>query len=228
MLAALRLAAGGCMFFAMLVSLTSFVSAQNSTLSQNVDLLSELRRGGYVMFMRHPSTDKDGKDKDLQKLDDCATQRNLNEEGRTVSKNIGDAIRSLKIKVGKVYTSELCRAKDAAKLMGFNDFNITKNLNLCYENAQLIIPVAENEKRILEVRKIISKVPKKGNNTLIVSHRPNVEDAARTLDPNGKGFGDLAEAEMIVFKPQSGDPAYKYMGRISAKQWTDWAENTPK
>lgn len=223
MIATARFAIRSCTFFALLVTLTSLSMAQTSTTIPSAELLAQLRQGGYVIFMRHPQTDKNSKDVDLQKLDDCATQRNLSDEGRTVSKTVGDAMRSLKIKVGKVYTSEFCRAKEAAKLMGFNEAKVTKNLNLCYNDAKLVIPVAENEKRVSEVRKIISKAPKKGSNTLIVSHRPNVEDAARMLDPNGKGFGDVAEAEMVVFQPQSGDPAYKYVGRIGAKQWTEWA-----
>jgi len=212
--------------FLAIVAQASAVPAQNPGASD--DLLNQLRGGGHVIFMRHPETEKEGKDVDMENLDNCATQRNLSEQGRTTSKTVGDAMRALKVPVGVVMTSQFCRAKEAAKLMGFAETQASQDLNLCYRDATLIIPVAENDRRISQVRKILAEMPQSGTNTLLVSHRPNMEDAARTQDPGGKGFGDVAEGEMVVFKAQGGEPGYRYIGRIPAKRWTEWANLASK
>lgn len=174
--------------------------------------------------MRHPPTEKEGKDVDMENLDNCATQRNLSEEGLNVSKMIGESIRALNVPVKTVMTSQFCRARDAAKAMGFADAAQVKDLNLCYRDATLVIPPDENEKRVAAVRKILSTEPAPGANTLLVSHRPNMEDTSRSLDPGGKGFGDVAEAEMVVFKPQPNGTGYDYVGRIPAKRWSEWVK----
>jgi len=73
-----------------------------------------LKSGGIVLF-RHanaPGTyDPPG-----MRLDDCATQRNLDETGRAQARRIGEAFRARGIPVGKVLTSRWCRAKETAEL----------------------------------------------------------------------------------------------------------------
>jgi phosphohistidine phosphatase SixA len=73
-----------------------------------------LKAGGIVLF-RHanaPGTyDPPG-----MRLDDCATQRNLDDAGRAQARRIGEAFRDRGVAVGKVLTSRWCRAKDTAEL----------------------------------------------------------------------------------------------------------------
>lgn len=73
-----------------------------------------LKSGAIVLF-RHanaPGTyDPPG-----MRLDDCATQRNLDEAGRVQARRIGQAFRERGIEVGRVLTSRWCRAKDTAEL----------------------------------------------------------------------------------------------------------------
>ena len=45
-------------------------------------LLGELRQGGYVLFLRHASTDFSQDDSRMTSSEDCATQRNLTDKGR--------------------------------------------------------------------------------------------------------------------------------------------------
>lgn len=73
-----------------------------------------LRRGAVVLF-RHAIAPGVG-DPSGMRLDDCATQRNLDAAGRRQAIGIGEAFRAKDIPVGAVLTSEWCRARDTAEL----------------------------------------------------------------------------------------------------------------
>jgi len=85
---------------------------------QNLDgqpLLDALRHGGYVIVMRHATTEAKP-DAPRVDLADCATQRNLTYDGRTMARSIGSAFDQLKIRLGRVVSSPFCRAEDTAAL----------------------------------------------------------------------------------------------------------------
>ncbi len=73
-----------------------------------------LRQAGIVLF-RHANAPGGG-DPPGMRIDDCATQRNLDDAGRAQSRRIGEAFRSRAVEVGAVLTSQWCRARDTAKL----------------------------------------------------------------------------------------------------------------
>lgn len=73
-----------------------------------------LRAGAIVLF-RHANAPGTG-DPPHMKLDDCATQRNLDAGGRAQAARIGEAFRARAIPVGAVWTSRWCRARDTAIL----------------------------------------------------------------------------------------------------------------
>jgi len=50
------------------------------------------------------------------KLDDCSTQRNLDENGQAQARRVGDAFRQNGIAVGRVLSSPRCRCLDTARL----------------------------------------------------------------------------------------------------------------
>ena len=74
-----------------------------------------LRTPGAVVVVRHsyaPGTF----DPPDARLDDCSTQRNLDESGRAQAKRLGDAFRANGIVVGEVLSSPRCRCMDTARL----------------------------------------------------------------------------------------------------------------
>src|SRR5438477_662789 len=81
------------------------------------ELLPELRKGGHVLFIRHPRTEADQADTDPLNLDNIKAQRQLSEEGRKQAKTLGEAFRTLNIPVAKVVSSKFYRAQEAAKLL---------------------------------------------------------------------------------------------------------------
>ncbi|MGC2438582.1 MAG: histidine phosphatase family protein, partial [Pseudolabrys sp.] len=50
-------------------------------------------------------------------LDDCATQRNLSEQGRAEARALGERFRTQQVKVGKIVSSQWCRCRQTAELM---------------------------------------------------------------------------------------------------------------
>jgi phosphohistidine phosphatase SixA len=178
------------------------------------ELLPELRKGGYVLFIRHPRTNPDQADTDPLNLDNVKAQRQLSDEGRQQAKALGEAFRALKIPVEKVLSSKFYRAREAAQLLGVGA--VTPLVEVT--EGGLVVSPNENQRRAKALRQILSTPPAEGKNLVIVSHKPNLQDAA------GKEFGDLAEAEVAVFKPL-GAGKFKLVARVAAPAtWREWAK----
>src|SRR5438093_7693937 len=74
-----------------------------------------VRAPGSVVVVRHsyaPGTF----DPPDAKLEDCATQRNLDDGGRAQARRIGEAFRRNGVTVGPVLSSPRCRCLDTARL----------------------------------------------------------------------------------------------------------------
>ena len=173
----------------------------------------QLQKGGYVLFMRHGKTDPDQADTDPLHLDNVQAQRQLTDEGRQQARTLGDAFRALKIPVGTITCSKFNRAQEMAKLLGFSTPQPSLDVS---EGGQVVSP-RENQRRTEALRALLSTPPPAGSNHLIVSHRPNLQDAA------GKEFGDLSEAEVVVFRPL-GAGKFELVTRVAPVSiWTEWA-----
>src|SRR5205809_7339041 len=99
-----------CAYLAVLLA-TGVVAAEPPS---PTELLTELRKGGYVLFIRHPQTNPDQADTDPLHLDNVKAQRQLTDVGRREAQAMGKALRALKIPVGKVIASKFYRAQEAA------------------------------------------------------------------------------------------------------------------
>jgi phosphohistidine phosphatase SixA len=74
-----------------------------------------LRAPGSVVILRH-SFAPGGFDPPDARLDDCSTQRNLDDNGRAQAKRIGEVFREQRIAVGAVLSSPRCRCLDTGRL----------------------------------------------------------------------------------------------------------------
>ncbi len=74
-----------------------------------------LRTPGAVVVLRH-SYAPGAFDPPDARLDDCTTQRNLDETGRAQARRIGEAFRQQGLTVGAVLSSPRCRCLDTARL----------------------------------------------------------------------------------------------------------------
>jgi broad specificity phosphatase PhoE len=74
-----------------------------------------MRAPGSVIIVRHayaPGTF----DPPDARVEDCSTQRNLDENGRAQARRLGEALRAKGITVGRVLSSPRCRCLDTARL----------------------------------------------------------------------------------------------------------------
>ena len=130
-------------------------------LDQN--LKKEIRQGGKLIFIRHAYAPGSGDPQNFN-LKDCSTQRNLNNDGRKQSKNIGSIFLKNHIKINNVYSSEWCRCKETATI-AFKQFKTKKFLNSFY-SAQF----EKNRKTQMKDFKDFLKKWNKEDNLIFVTH----------------------------------------------------------
>ena len=90
-------------------------------------IIDELQQGGKLIFIRHAYAPGGG-DPDNFNINDCSTQRNLNDKGKDQSKKIGNFFRENNILLENIYSSEWCRCKETA-LIAFKNFEKKSFLN---------------------------------------------------------------------------------------------------
>ena len=120
--------------------------------------------GDKIVMIRHALAPGRGDPKGF-KIDDCSTQRNLDEIGINQSKNIGKLFKKKKIKIDQVLSSQWCRCKDTAKY-AFNNYKEFSALNSTFSP-----PYDKKEKQqIRELRNFVQKWNGKGGNLILVTH----------------------------------------------------------
>ena len=134
-----------------------------NTSYSNENLVSVLKEGKKIIFIRHALAPGNGDPDDIN-LNDCDTQRNLNLEGINQSKKIGNYFVKNDINIEKIYSSEWCRCKDTA-LHAFQKYEIFDALNSFYDQK-----FHKNKNRqVKELKSFIEKWNNSGN-IILVTH----------------------------------------------------------
>jgi len=181
---------------------------RDSVLLNNADqLVAKLQQGGYVIYFRHAMVDWQQRDTDRNNMDNCNTQRALSEKGRTQSRSIGAAIKSLNIPIGIVYASPYCRSIDMAKL-AFDDVSVAYDLKALAQAGR-----QESQRRVNVLKNMLATTPPTGRNTILISHAENISKAAGVK---------TIEGDAVVFKPLEED-GFKEIAYIKSAQWTEMA-----
>ena len=148
-------------FLALLFIFISLVFSNQAF--SNDDLIQSLKEGGKIIFIRHAYAPGGG-DPDNFDVNDCSTQRNLNNEGISQSKLIGEFFVKNKIQIDQVLSSEWCRCKDTAKY-AFKNFKTFNALNSFFS-----LKFAQNEdKQIKDLKNFIQNW-KSEKNLVLVTH----------------------------------------------------------
>jgi len=126
-------------------------------------IINSLKEGGKLIFIRHAIAPGNGDPTEF-KIDDCSTQRNLNQFGIDQSKIIGLFFNENKLKIDKVLSSEWCRCKDTAEI-AFKNFKTFKPLNSFYDPR-----FADNEKKQIKDLKKFIKEWDSDKNIIFVTH----------------------------------------------------------
>ena len=129
----------------------------------NDKVIESLKEGDKLIFIRHALAPGNGDPENFE-LQDCSTQRNLNEIGIQQSKKIGLIFKKNEIKIDNIYSSEWCRCKDTAKY-AFDDFETFDALNSFYD----IRFAANEDKQIKDFYEFIDSIDSK-NNIVFVTH----------------------------------------------------------
>ena len=140
------------------ISLTTSIKADS-----NKNLINSLEDGEKLIFIRHAYAPGSG-DPDNFNLNDCSTQRNLNEDGRKQAKYIGDFFTKNKIKIDKVLSSEWCRCKETAEI-AFTNFSTNSFLNSFYSYKF----TKNKKKQINALNEYIDKF-KSNKNLVLITH----------------------------------------------------------
>jgi broad specificity phosphatase PhoE len=170
--------------------------------------LDDLRLGGYVIVLRHGTTNSDVANKDPMSNPNARTsvERQLNAQGREQAEAIGRAMRALWIPVSSVMTSPLQRAVDTGTLLGFGKVGTNPDL----AEAGAAVTPDESARRADALRKLVSFHLADDGNLVIVTHKPNLVEAF------GKDLSDVREGEASVFEPDFAGFGYRLVARIQA------------
>ncbi len=204
--------------FASLAALVSAVVALVSWPAGGADkapdpaaLAKRLAKGGYVLFLRHPQAfiGFDAPDVDWR---DCARQRGLSRQGVKDASIIGAAWRALKLPIGQIRVSPLCRTRRSARLI----FGARRSIvdPLLTSNCRI------HHRRMEATRKhlagLLSTKPKAGTNNVLLSHECNLFGVIRPLHTTCAHL--LPAGAAAIFQPL-GARRFKLIGCIPLSYW---------
>ena len=171
------------------------LNINNSAFSDD-KILKSLKEGKKLVFIRHAIAPGNGDPNNFD-INDCSTQRNLDENGIEESKKIGLFFKNNKIKIDKVLSSQWCRCKDTAKY-AFKNFEIFDALNSFYDEK-----FAENEtKQIKDLKNYIKKW-NSDKNLVLITHFVVISSILNTGSSSGeiiisdKNFNIIGSIDMM-------------------------------
>jgi phosphohistidine phosphatase SixA len=159
-------------------------------------LWSVLRSGGHIALMRHALAPGTG-DPAHFKLEDCATQRNLSEEGREQARRTGNLFRERDVRVGRVLSSQWCRCLETAELLNPATVEPFPALNSFFRERE------HGTGQTAELRRFVS-APFEGPSRVLVTHQVNITALTDVFPQSG---------EIVVLQPR-GDAGFALLGRI--------------
>ncbi len=132
--------------------------------------LSELMsQGNTVLLMRHAYAPGIG-DPPNFKINDCSTQRNLNQDGINQARRTGNWFRSEGLAQAKVYSSPWCRCIDTAKLFNYGSPEIIDALASTFNEQDYSAPARKNLIEWLQIH--MKKSDRKP--LIMVTHQVNI------------------------------------------------------
>jgi phosphohistidine phosphatase SixA len=130
----------------------------------------QLQQGGLVLIFRHERTNVPSRGDDYSRpANDCNAQRNLSPAGVAGAAETGVAIRELRWPIGRVLSSEMCRATETARFM-FGRYEVEPRL-MHHDNTEARTVTVSGQ----EMNDLLDSLPTGGtDNTVFVSHIGNI------------------------------------------------------
>ena len=182
-----------------LIAVALFPAAGSAFAADEQQAWAALTGGGHIALIRHGNAPPGyGGDPPGFRIDDCKTQRNLDDTGRAQGKALGEAFRSHGVRVDRILSSPVCRCMDTASLMAVGNV----------ESSWALVPDRDpNRPRLRELKEIVSTWSGPGT-LVLVSHGFTIEPLIGTIPD---------QAEIVVLQPTPGiGNGANIVGRIPA------------
>jgi phosphohistidine phosphatase SixA len=165
------------------------IAAPAAAADDSLEAWAALAKGGHVALVRH------GNAPPGFKIDDCATQRNMDEKGRMQSRAVGEAFRQHGVRVDKILSSPWCRCLETARLMALGPV----------EGTMAVAASDRSPDRLAALKQMVSAW--RGPGTLVVvTHALTVQGLVGIMP---------GQAETVVIRPKPGqEPGVEVVGRI--------------
>jgi len=174
----------------------SLIVAPMGAVADERDAWAALVNGSHVALVRHGNAPPGYGDPPGFKIDDCATQRNLDELGRAQARAVGEAFRQHAVQVDKILSSPLCRCLETARLMALGP-------------VESVLAVASSDRSPEGLPALKQMVANwRGPGTLVlVTHAFTVKSLVGIMPE---------QAETVVVRPKPGDQVgMDLVGRVS-------------
>jgi len=158
-----------------------------------------LSAGGHVAVLRHAAAPGPMPDPPGFRLDDCATQRNLDALGRAQAERLGAALAERGIVLESVLSSAWCRCRDTARLLGQGEPRVAPALNNVHG------ALGDEALQFPAFQRLVAGWQGAGT-LLLVSHGSTISGALGTYP---------AQGELLVFAPDpDAERGFRLVGRI--------------
>lgn len=146
--------------------------------------LSELAKPGRLLMLRHANAPGNGDPPDFR-IDDCATQRNLDQAGRAQAARLGQRLAQAGVARATLYSSQWCRCLETARLLALGPAQPLPALNSFYPRPQ------QREATLAALRAFLASLPATGPPVIMVTHQFTI--TGFTGDGTVSGGGSLFE-----------------------------------
>lgn len=165
--------------FSWLLFVVGVLSVPISAASEN-ELVAQMQSGNAVLMIRHALAPGIGDPEEFD-INDCSTQRNLDNAGREQAQAIGQWLRDHGIKNVKLFSSQWCRCMDTARLMGMGEVTPLPALNSFFESPQ------DREPNLAAIRNFIQNNSKPGELIIMVTHQVTISGITSNWTDSGHG-----------------------------------------
>jgi broad specificity phosphatase PhoE len=176
------------------------LAAPGAAAGDSQDAWAALVNGGHVALIRHGNAPPGyGGDPPGFKIDDCATQRNLDEKGRAQARALGEGFRQRGVRADKTLSSPWCRCLETARLMALGPVDGT----------WVAAASDRSRDRLAVLREMLGSW--RGPGTLVVVTHALTVQALVGIMPD--------QAETVVVRPKPGtEPGVEVVGRIPVSE----------
>ena len=179
---------------------TSLIAAPMAAADDSGEAWAALVNGGHVALIRHGNAPPGyGGDPPGFKIDDCATQRNMDEKGRAQSRAVGEAFRQHGVRVDKILSSPWCRCLETARLMAIGPV----------ESTWAVAASDKSPERLVLLKQMVAAWRGPGT-LLVVTHALTVQALVGIMP---------GQAETVVIRPKlAKEPGVDVVGRIPVSE----------